>query len=183
MAVNNWLFYATGGLALTKLEGDFGVTDGNGSGFVTGLVQGGRAHDLKTGYAVGAGGEAGLTDQVSLKAEYLFVDFGRLTGVQTSNDLGNFSPPATQNFTESILLNANRLRVGLGLRFGGPDAPSSRGGLMSYAAPTWTVPPVSSTLTGSSMFDRGCGRAPAAWARRSRSQHAAAHARVADHFQ
>jgi outer membrane immunogenic protein len=76
----------------------------------------------KVGYAVGAGVEAGLWGNWTLKAEYLYVDFGTITGTGLIT-----APPAVlaagsnnNPFTHSFDLKANIARVGLNYRFGGP---------------------------------------------------------------
>jgi outer membrane immunogenic protein len=111
-ANNNWLFYATGGVAVTDLHGNFNFTDNNSAATASGSFS-----STKVGYAVGGGVEAGLWSQWTIKAEYLFVDFGRVS--TTSNNLvtpafGAF--PATV-FTHSLDLKANIVRVGLNYQF------------------------------------------------------------------
>ena len=70
---NNSLLYVTGGLALTKLNGDFLFTDGPAGPCEAG--QSARTSAFQTGYTVGGGVEAPISDRLSLKAEYLYVNF------------------------------------------------------------------------------------------------------------
>jgi outer membrane immunogenic protein len=83
VASSNWLFYATGGPAVTDLKGNFSYSDDCGSNPTCngpGEPNGAGAASFsatKVGYAVGGGVEAGLWDRWTLKAEYLFVDFSR----------------------------------------------------------------------------------------------------------
>ncbi len=110
-AVNNWLFFATGGIAFTDLHGNFGFGDTFAS-----ATESAALSDTKTGYTVGGGVEAGLWGNWSVKAEYLYVNFGTLS--TTSNNLNTTigaSPAST--FTHSIDLKANILRAGLNYRF------------------------------------------------------------------
>ena len=64
-----------------------------------------RHNATKTGYAVGAGVEYALTSQLALKAEYLFVDLGSMTTLNSEN--GRIKTP----------LDMNIGRVGLTYRF------------------------------------------------------------------
>ena len=122
---NNWLLYATGGLAVTQLHSNFSFVDTNR------VFELGSVDALKAGYAVGGGVEAPLTDRLSVKAEYLFVDFGNTAGSVTANNLVPFYPH--QTFTHSAGLRADILRAGLNYRFGGADAPSGHDLFMSFA--------------------------------------------------
>jgi outer membrane immunogenic protein len=110
-AVNNWLFFATGGVAFTDLHGNFGFGDTFASATESASIS-----DTKTGYTVGGGVEAGLWGNWSVKAEYLYVNFGTLS--TTSNNLnttiGAF-PAST--FAHSIDLKANIARAALNYRF------------------------------------------------------------------
>ena len=130
---NNWLLYATGGLAVAQLHSDFSFVDSNG------VPESGSVDAPKAGYAVGGGIEAPLTDRLSVKAEYLFVDFGNTAGSVTANNLAPFFPH--QTFTHSAGLRADIVRAGLNYRFGGADAPSSHDLFMSFAAPAWKARP------------------------------------------
>lgn len=120
-AANNWLFYATGGLAVTDLKGSFAFGDNCGS--VAGCNGPGAPNaaeaaafsSTKAGYTVGGGIEAGIGGGWTLKAEYLFVDFG------TTTVGGLIAPPLngsnTNPFTHSADLRANIVRAGLNYRF------------------------------------------------------------------
>jgi opacity protein-like surface antigen len=55
---NNWLFYATGGLAVTRLHTDITFDDNNPNVFAEEF---GKIDTTKVGYAVGGGIEAPLT--------------------------------------------------------------------------------------------------------------------------
>jgi len=123
VTVDNWLFYLTGGLAVTELKGQFLFTDGNAAGAVIGAVQEANAGSVRAGYALGGGIETGLNDRLSLKAEYLYVHFGTLYGHEvSSNFVSSFTPPSPQAFTQSMDLSASILRLGLNYRFGAAAA-------------------------------------------------------------
>jgi opacity protein-like surface antigen len=130
VAPNHWLFYATGGLALTRLQSDFSFIDTGGA------AESGKVGAVKAGYAVGGGIEAPLTDRLSVKAEYLYVDFANTAGAVTATNL-----PADQVFTHSSSLTADIVRAGLNYRFGGPDAPPMSEPIMPLKAPVWKAPP------------------------------------------
>lgn len=125
---NNWLFYATGGLAVTQLTSDLLFTDSGGA------LEEGKIDTVKAGYTVGGGVEAPLTDRLSLKAEYLYVKF---SGATVS---GYLPPPPNQAFTHSADLAANIVRLGLNYRFVGAD-PRSAAVVMPAKAPALKAPP------------------------------------------
>jgi outer membrane immunogenic protein len=117
-AVDNWLLYVTGGLAVTELKGNFRFTDT----FAT-ASESGSLSNTKTGWAAGGGAEWALSGPWSMKLEYLHVDFGKTSG--TSTNLTAFTPPIafpTNVFTHSVSLKSDIVRVGLNYRFGGPVA-------------------------------------------------------------
>jgi outer membrane immunogenic protein len=111
IASNNWLYYVTGGVAVTNLNGNFTFSDNANSAMETGSIP-----STKAGYTVGGGVEAALWRNWSVKAEYLYVDFGRLS--TTSNNFTStlVAFPAAE-FSHSIDLKANIARVGLNYRF------------------------------------------------------------------
>jgi outer membrane immunogenic protein len=93
-ADNNWLYFLTGGIAVTNEESTLtGATFVCGSGGVTPPCT--SPTDLHLGLAAGAGVEYGITENLSAKAEYIWVGAGA----------GN-------------TLKENMLRVGANWRFG-----------------------------------------------------------------
>ena len=134
IAAGNWLFYGTGGLAVTRLHGQFLFTDGNAKGFVSGAAQESDINSLRAGYIVGGGVETAVTDHIRLRAEYDYLSFGTVYGQQTSTNLiCCFNPPATQPSTVSMDLKANLVRVGLNYNFGDPNGAS--------VGDPWSKPP------------------------------------------
>jgi opacity protein-like surface antigen len=86
-------------------------------------VEGVSFSNDKTGYTVGGGVEAGLWGNWTVKVEYLYVDFGRVstTGFIISPTLmaaGSNNNP----FTNSFDLKASIARIGINYKFGGPVA-------------------------------------------------------------
>jgi outer membrane immunogenic protein len=120
-AANNWLFYATGGLALTDLSGNFSFGDNcgsvagcNGPG-VPNAAEAASFSTTKLGYTVGGGIETGLAGRWTLKAEYLYVNFD-------TSSVGGFISPTlfgsnNNPFAHGLDLKANIVRAGLNYRF------------------------------------------------------------------
>jgi outer membrane immunogenic protein len=105
----NWLFFATGGAAFTNLNGNFSFSDN-----FFGATEAASISTTKTGYTLGGGLETSLSRQWSVKAEYLYVDFGT---VSTSGIGGVGIIFPTQPFFHSIDLKANIARLGLNYHF------------------------------------------------------------------
>ncbi|MHC2279874.1 outer membrane immunogenic protein [Bradyrhizobium diazoefficiens] len=97
-AVNNVLFYGTGGYAWidNKISGTAGALTISDSKF-------------HSGWTVGAGGEAFFAPQWSVKGEYLYRSLG------SENYFGNIGVPQA-----SGTLNFHTVQVGVNYHFGGP---------------------------------------------------------------
>jgi outer membrane immunogenic protein len=128
------LLYATGGLVYGQIDSDY-VSGING---VTLLA--GRTSTWRAGWTVGGGVEGAISDRWTVKAEYLYADYGSFganlgTGaaVTTVGPFVFLTPPAgTRTTTTSTVSSAvstrftdNVFRVGLNYRFG-PDAVVAR---------------------------------------------------------
>jgi outer membrane immunogenic protein len=99
-AADRTLFYVTGGAAFANVKAT--ELDNNGVPFAI-------AKD-RSGWTVGVGVEWALADpHWSLKAEYLYVDFGKKLYVFEPNDLDR-----------TVRLNENIVRIGLNYKFGDP---------------------------------------------------------------
>jgi outer membrane immunogenic protein len=112
IAVDNWMFYGTGGVAVTDLHGNFTLSDT----FAT-AAESGAISNTRTGWVAGAGGELGW-GHWSFKAEVLFLNFGNVT--VTSTNLTAFTPPIafpTNVFTHTMDLKAAIARGGINYRF------------------------------------------------------------------
>ena len=126
-ADGDWLFFLTGGPAVTKYEDDFSiwvVNSGGGDQFwqTSGL----RAWRL--GYAAGGGVEHAIGNNWSVKAEYLHFGFDSATATQVQ------STNQHQVITQSADLKADMVRLGLNYRFGGTDATAASPRLFDSAA-------------------------------------------------
>ncbi|MFT4121224.1 outer membrane protein [Bradyrhizobium sp.] len=115
LATPSWLIYATGGAAIADVKGDFTFTD-----TFAAATESGSIRDTRVGWTAGVGGEYAVGNGWSLKAEYLYVDLGRVS--MTSNNLFTGIARPTQTFTHSFDLTSNIVRVGLNYKFGGPVA-------------------------------------------------------------
>jgi outer membrane immunogenic protein len=115
-AVDNFLVYVTGGLAVGQVKADFVFTDTFATALETASIS-----QTKAGWTVGVGGEVGLAAGWSLKAEYLYVHLGTVTANSTNLDRVRPAHCIPGNvFTHSVEWKANIVRIGLNYRFGGP---------------------------------------------------------------
>jgi outer membrane immunogenic protein len=107
------MLYATGGIAFTDVKISSSYSDNAvGGGFPGGTGYASRS-DFRTGWTVGGGGEWRFDSCWSLKAEYLYVDFGSKTvAVAASN-----TPAFTQTMQIDADLSAQIARVGLNYFF------------------------------------------------------------------
>ncbi len=107
LAVDRALIYATGGVALGGWDANMHMT----SGGVDAVF-----HNSSTegGWVVGGGLEYALSPKWTLKAEYLFADFGQAKGASI------FPPPNNPNFIQShgVDLTTQIARVGVNYQLG-----------------------------------------------------------------
>jgi outer membrane immunogenic protein len=108
VAQNNWLIYATGGLAYgqVKSSGSFVSTNGCCS-------DAGSVSSTKAGWAAGAGVDYGLTPNWTIGLEYLYVDLGHVSYTETTTQA---TLPLT-TITVSNRAAANIARVTLNYKF------------------------------------------------------------------
>jgi len=108
-AADNWLLYATGGVAVTNVNVNQSI------GLIAPFVFNATTSSTRVGYTVGGGFEYAMDRNWSVKGEYLYVDFGTLNGV------GALTPAfAGFTYTNSTHLTANIARAGLNYHFGAP---------------------------------------------------------------
>ena len=93
----NWLVYATGGLAWARTSPTLTLATGNTDEKLV----------WRLGYAVGAGVEVPLVPNWTAKLEYMFTDFGAKNA---------YMPGAAQNFRSDFALQS--LRLGVNYHFG-----------------------------------------------------------------
>lgn len=106
------LLYATGGIAFTDFKFTSSYSDNAIGGGFPGGTGFGKKSDVATGWTLGGGGEWLLDGRWSIKAEYLYLDFGSAkVAVPTSN-----TPFFTQTMQVDADLSAQVARVGINYR-------------------------------------------------------------------
>ena len=74
----------------------------------------------RTGYAAGGGVEVKMSDRWSAKVEYLYADFGRVSGTSNNltTDFGEGVEAFPENtFTHSARVKSHNFRFGMNYRF------------------------------------------------------------------
>lgn len=106
------MIFATGGLALTNVA----VGNSFSDNFIGGASESASTSKLKTGLALGVGAEWALNNRWTVKAEYLRVDFGKLT---TTGTISNVSalPGYAQGISTTADLTGDIVRLGVNYRF------------------------------------------------------------------
>lgn len=107
------LLYATGGVALAQIKVSGTYSDDANNGIVPGGSGSASSDKVKAGWVLGGGAQWAFDRQWSLKAEYLYTDFG---SVSVDVPLTN-SPAFTQTITANSEVSLHLLRVGLDYRF------------------------------------------------------------------
>jgi outer membrane immunogenic protein len=106
-----WLLYGTGGLAYGETKSSFTTTDlTSGCQPSATLCANGASSGVRAGWTAGAGTEAMLAPNWSIKVEYLYVDLG---GRSVSTP--SFTLPIT--FSSSTAFREQIVRVGLNYHF------------------------------------------------------------------
>jgi outer membrane immunogenic protein len=107
----NLLAYGTGGLAVTRLSVANSFTDN----VLAGAVESASESKLKIGWTIGAGLEWALSSNWTIKTEYLYIDFGKVTATGL---IFNALPPGYgQGISTSSDLTAHVARIGVNRRF------------------------------------------------------------------
>jgi outer membrane immunogenic protein len=101
-ASSGWLIYVTGGYAYLRLETDATATAGA-------AVAAFSLHETRSGWTVGGGIEIAIAPGMSVKAEYLYLDFG---DVSTTWIL-----PLLPAITDDARFTMNVARLGVNYRF------------------------------------------------------------------
>jgi outer membrane immunogenic protein len=114
-AASNWLVYATGGLAMSRVAVANSFSDDVDAGGFSGATESASASKIKFGWTLGAGMEVALTRNWSLKGEYLYVDLGSVSALGTVSHL-NFVG-YTNALGVSTDLTAHVARLGANYRF------------------------------------------------------------------
>jgi outer membrane immunogenic protein len=102
---NNWLFYVTGGLAVSKLNSSWTYAD-----TTFGDANAGSFSKVETGWTAGAGVEAMLPQNWIIGAEYLFVDLGNVSAT-IPTVISTDTAPDFINHSADLKSNIVRLRL------------------------------------------------------------------------
>ena len=114
-AASGWLVYATGGLAMSRVEVENSFSDANAQNGVAGATGSSSYSKVKFGWTVGGGMEVAVTRNRSLKGEYLYADLGSVSTVTNITHL-NFVG-YTNALGVSTSLTAHVARLGANYRF------------------------------------------------------------------
>jgi outer membrane immunogenic protein len=106
----NLLVYATGGLALTRLTASLAYADVSSIGAPNSSSP--SSTSLKTGWVLGGGLEWALSNNWTVKGEYIYVDFGKVTASGMIEGGGY-----TQGISTTSDLSAHVARVGVNYKF------------------------------------------------------------------
>ena len=117
---NNVFIYATGGIALGDLRSNTNVSFATfpANPVYNGAVHIGSDSQINVGWVIGAGAEYAFTPGWSVKAEYLYVDFGTRTYI---SPLVSAAAPAAVGtgyfWSTSVRERDNIVRVGVNYKF------------------------------------------------------------------
>jgi outer membrane immunogenic protein len=109
-AANRTLFYGKGGVAFARMKNAGGEFDGAGNEDSDGKWgfdgnEAGFGDEARIGWTVGAGVEHALTNRWSIKAEYMFADFGSETYGHVDGDMDE--PFKFENQLHTVKLGVN----------------------------------------------------------------------------
>lgn len=110
-AFDRALVYVTGGLAVAQLKYIEQATD------TAGDIENTNISKVKAGYALGAGLEYALTDRWSLRAEYLYTNFGRMSA--DTQAFITYVAPTPLIYSHRVDFSYSTARAALTYRFGG----------------------------------------------------------------
>ena len=105
----NWLFYATGGLAVTEMKAKWAYWDS-----IQGVGESDSASKVKSALILGGGIEVGLWKNWTIKGEYLYADFDKVSGSGVLPGFGIIQPTP---FHHTMDLETHIIRAGLNYRF------------------------------------------------------------------
>ncbi len=108
---NRLMIYGTGGFAYAGGSSNFNVYDAT-----QGLFWGGSPSSTRTGWTIGAGVEYAVTNNITIRGEYLYVDLGSNTITTTGNLAASTLLPGTYA-TAKINYDASIFRAGVNYKF------------------------------------------------------------------
>jgi outer membrane immunogenic protein len=101
---NNWLFYGTGGLAVTRIKAAWNFFEN-----INPNAESASLSSTKAGWVIGGGIETMLPGKWIIGAEYLYVDFGNVSTTATGTDVG--AGAVTNPFTHTVDFKSNIVRA------------------------------------------------------------------------
>ncbi|MGE5510271.1 MAG: outer membrane protein [Bacteroidota bacterium] len=109
-----FLFYATGGVAFAQVETTYGAEDISTGKDIHMMRVSDKSNHI--GWAAGGGIEWAMTEQLSIKADYIYVDLGSVDYDPT----GTTSPTSTTPWHEKVSadLQFHTVRIGVNYKFG-----------------------------------------------------------------
>jgi outer membrane immunogenic protein len=107
---NRLMFYGTGGVAYGGGSTNFSFFDN------TGAVWTGNPSSSKVGWTIGAGAEYAITNNITIKGEYLYVDLGSHNFTSVGNALAQTEFPGVYG-SGKIDYNASIFRAGVNYKF------------------------------------------------------------------
>jgi len=116
-AANNWLVYATGGLAYGKVKANTAFNDPSFAASSNPISFAGSSSSTKAGGTVGAGIQYGLSPNWTVGAEYLYVNLGSISVTET-RVTGTGAGGTGATFTSNSKFGANIARVFINYKFG-----------------------------------------------------------------
>jgi len=128
-SLDNWLLYATGGLAW-EVQQSYLFPQGTSNALASGANSqyGGGVlashYGMRLGWAAGGGVETALTPHWSVRAEYLYSGYGNNSETFSLGNSALGIPALTQRVTSN--LSEQEVRVGLNYQFGGGGASSEK---------------------------------------------------------
>lgn len=116
MAVSpGFMLYGTGGLAYGRVRSSTNLLfTSAGDGYS------GSADSTRTGWTAGGGGEWKFSNQWSVKAEYLYVDLGRIGYSNACSTLACAAFVPAPSYNTDLRVREHVARIGLNYTFGGP---------------------------------------------------------------
>lgn len=108
------LIYATGGLAIARVKASTDILFAGSVAFLPNNHFVGSQSETRTGFAVGGGLEYAFGNNWSMKAEYLYLDFGTFNYL--APDISGVAGP-TSTWTTDVSPREHVVRVGLNYKF------------------------------------------------------------------
>lgn len=112
---DSWLIFGTGGLAYGRVNASTNTTMLDNAGQTTTSNFGGASKDWKAGFTLGAGAEYRISDNVSLKADYLYYKLGSVK--YDINALNDMALGQGITATADQKVEGNLARIGLNYHF------------------------------------------------------------------